>query len=236
MSPQGSNQYLIKLILNSKSRILSLFNIFMFGFPGQLLSAHVAGKIVMKSFLSGMPECKFGINDKIVMDTKGKVNTDEQVRAGKPVVVIDDCQFHQCVKLSKFETEHSISFIPPDGEFELMKWVALRSCCMLLFQIQSFLYLVCLVWLDIEPLRTFLFHFVWFHSYGKLGEREWRSRSFSNPISNHLYLDKRLSVKSQLHSIRQEFNSFAWRERPSTRLPKMLLSGSKSSKYTAFSI
>lgn len=86
------------------------------------MSAHVAGKVIMKSFLSGMPECKFGINDKIVMDNKGKgLNTEEQVRSGKPVVVIDDCQFHQCVKLSKFETEHSISFIPPDGEFELMK-------------------------------------------------------------------------------------------------------------------
>ena len=24
----------------------------------------------MKSYLSGMPECKFGINDKIVMDSK----------------------------------------------------------------------------------------------------------------------------------------------------------------------
>ena len=34
------------------------------------MSAHVAGKVVMKSYLSGMPECKFGINDKIVMDAK----------------------------------------------------------------------------------------------------------------------------------------------------------------------
>merc|ERR1712121_356217 len=39
---------------------------------GQVLSAHVAGKIQMKSYLSGMPECKFGINDKIAMDSKGK--------------------------------------------------------------------------------------------------------------------------------------------------------------------
>jgi AP-2 complex subunit mu-1 len=39
---------------------------------GQVLSAHVAGKIVMKSYLSGMPECKFGINDKIVVESKGK--------------------------------------------------------------------------------------------------------------------------------------------------------------------
>lgn len=90
------------------------------------MSAHVAGKVVMKSYLSGMPECKFGINDKIVMDAKGKgtlggSSDTEANRSGKPVVVIDDCQFHQCVKLSKFETEHSISFIPPDGEFELMR-------------------------------------------------------------------------------------------------------------------
>jgi AP-2 complex subunit mu-1 len=93
-----------------------------------VLSAHVAGKVVMKSYLSGMPECKFGINDKIVMDAKGKgglgstSDSDQTRSGGKPVVVIDDCQFHQCVKLSKFETEHSISFIPPDGEFELMRY------------------------------------------------------------------------------------------------------------------
>ena len=49
-----------------------------------------------------------------------------QCRAsGKTAIAIDDCQFHQCVKLSKFETEHSISFIPPDGEFELMRLVTL---------------------------------------------------------------------------------------------------------------
>ena len=96
---------------------------------GQVLSAHVAGKVVMKSYLSGMPECKFGINDKIIMEAKGKPSVDESAaRTGKTAIVIDDCQFHQCVKLSKFETEHSISFIPPDGEFELMRSV----CCLLL--------------------------------------------------------------------------------------------------------
>ncbi|XP_014662241.1 PREDICTED: AP-2 complex subunit mu isoform X3 [Priapulus caudatus] len=47
---------------------------------GQILSAHVAGKVVMKSYLSGMPECKFGINDKIVLDNKGKTTTDDPSR------------------------------------------------------------------------------------------------------------------------------------------------------------
>lgn len=87
-----------------------------------MLSAHVAGRIVMKSYLSGMPECKFGINDKITMDSKGRSASDDPARStGKTSIAIDDCQFHQCVKLSKFETEHSISFIPPDGEYDLMK-------------------------------------------------------------------------------------------------------------------
>ena len=48
-------------------------------------------------------------------------SSEEGQRAGKTSIAIDDCQFHQCVKLSKFETEHSISFVPPDGEFELMR-------------------------------------------------------------------------------------------------------------------
>lgn len=37
-----------------------------------MLSAHVSGRVVMKSYLSGMPECKFGMNDKIVIDKQGK--------------------------------------------------------------------------------------------------------------------------------------------------------------------
>ncbi|XP_053200698.1 AP-2 complex subunit mu [Panonychus citri] len=98
---------------------------------GQVLSAHVAGKVVMKAFLSGMPECKFGINDKLILESKGKTSSaldDPTTRGGnvgyptKSSIAIDDCQFHQCVKLSKFESEHSISFIPPDGEFELMRY------------------------------------------------------------------------------------------------------------------
>ena len=31
-------------------------------------------------------------------------------------------KFHQCVKLPKFDKERSITFIPPDGNFELMTY------------------------------------------------------------------------------------------------------------------
>lgn len=48
---------------------------------GQVLSAHVAGKVIMKSYLSGMPECKFGINDKLTMDSRAKAAADDPARA-----------------------------------------------------------------------------------------------------------------------------------------------------------
>ena len=37
-------------------------------------------------------------------------------------VELEDVKFHQCVRLSRFETDRTISFIPPDGEFELMSY------------------------------------------------------------------------------------------------------------------
>ena len=44
---------------------------------GQVLSAHVSGRVIMKSFLSGMPECKFGMNDKLLIDRQAKPSTPE---------------------------------------------------------------------------------------------------------------------------------------------------------------
>ncbi|KAK9727998.1 clathrin associated protein complex medium subunit [Basidiobolus ranarum] len=87
---------------------------------GTVLRADVAGQIIMRAYLSGTPECKFGLNDKILLEN------DVQSRGSAPrrtnSVAIDDYQFHQCVKLGKFNNDRSISFIPPDGEFELMRY------------------------------------------------------------------------------------------------------------------
>lgn len=37
-------------------------------------------------------------------------------------VSMEDVKFHQCVRLSRFESDRTISFIPPDGESELMSY------------------------------------------------------------------------------------------------------------------
>ena len=36
-------------------------------------------------------------------------------------IELDDVTFHQCVNLTRFNSEKTVSFVPPDGEFELMK-------------------------------------------------------------------------------------------------------------------
>ncbi|KAF8337881.1 Mu homology domain-containing protein [Cantharellus anzutake] len=83
---------------------------------GTVLRADVDGQILMRAYLSGEPECKFGLNDKIVLEKS------ERGSAGDNAVELDDCQFHQCVRLTQFDVDRTISFIPPDGEFELMRY------------------------------------------------------------------------------------------------------------------
>ncbi|GJN71146.1 hypothetical protein PLIIFM63780_006526 [Purpureocillium lilacinum] len=96
---------------------------------GAVLRADVTGQIVMRAYLSGTPECKFGLNDRLLLDNDGlqsypsgnKMGT-KATKAAAGSVTLEDCQFHQCVKLGKFDTDRIISFVPPDGEFELMRY------------------------------------------------------------------------------------------------------------------
>lgn len=84
---------------------------------GTVLRSDIVGVVKMKSFLSGMPELKLGLNDKVLMDANG--------RSGKRAVRsidMEDIRFHQCVRLSRFESDRTISFVPPDGDFDLMTY------------------------------------------------------------------------------------------------------------------
>ena len=104
---------------------------------GTILRADVNGHIVMRAYLTGTPECRFGLNDQLVIgqaadaDADGPTgNLDGQRRATRAAagsVTLEDCQFHQCVQLGKFDTDRTISFVPPDGEFELMRYRAVEN-------------------------------------------------------------------------------------------------------------
>lgn len=80
---------------------------------GQVLNSEILGDVKIKSHLSGMPDLRLGLND------KGIFNNEESNSKG---IEMEDIKFHQCVRLSKFENERIITFIPPDGEFTLMSY------------------------------------------------------------------------------------------------------------------
>ena len=74
---------------------------------GNVLRSEILGAVKMKCFLTGMPDVRLGLNDKILFENTGRTK-------GK-AVEMEDVKFHQCVRLSRFETDRTISFIPPDG-------------------------------------------------------------------------------------------------------------------------
>ena len=84
---------------------------------GTVLHSEINGAVKMKSFLSGMPELKLGLNDKLMFEATGRAN-----QAKGKAVELEDIKFHQCVRLARFENDRTISFIPPDGEFDLMTY------------------------------------------------------------------------------------------------------------------
>ena len=96
---------------------------------GTVLHSEINGAVKMRSFLSGMPELKLGLNDKLVFEATGRSgsgggassSSSSSTRAGKSVE-LEDIKFHQCVRLARFENDRTISFIPPDGEFDLMTY------------------------------------------------------------------------------------------------------------------
>ena len=81
---------------------------------GQVIKSEVIGRLCMRTYLSGMPEVKLGLNDKNQFEAEGTNSSN--------CVDLEDIKFHNCVRLARFENARAISFVPPDGEFDLMTY------------------------------------------------------------------------------------------------------------------
>ncbi len=68
---------------------------------GNIISSDVNGSIHCQCHLSGIPDLLLTFQDPSV---------------------IDDCAFHPCVRYQRFEQDDAVSFVPPDGNFILMKY------------------------------------------------------------------------------------------------------------------
>lgn len=61
---------------------------------GNVLRSEIVGAIKMRVYLSGMPELRLGLNDKVLFESTG--------RGKSKSVELEDVKFHQCVRLSRF--------------------------------------------------------------------------------------------------------------------------------------
>lgn len=100
---------------------------------GQIVKNEVMGSVKIRCYLSGMPELKLGLNDKILFDVRGRessaatggevsASSHSSSQSNAKSVELEHVKFHQCVKLARFEQDRTISFIPPDGDFELLSY------------------------------------------------------------------------------------------------------------------
>ena len=82
---------------------------------GTMIRSEIIGHINMKTELTGMPNLKLGLNDKVFFEVSGRTTKSRTIE-------MDHLQFHNCVDMNKFGTERTIEFCPPDGSFELMSY------------------------------------------------------------------------------------------------------------------
>ncbi|KAM6548248.1 hypothetical protein CsatB_019924 [Cannabis sativa] len=92
-----------------------------FSSSGYILTSEIDGTIQMKSYLTGNPEIRLALNDDLSIGRGGRSVYDYK-SFGSGVVILDDCNFHESVRLDSFEAEKTLSLVPPDGEFPVMNY------------------------------------------------------------------------------------------------------------------
>jgi AP-1 complex subunit mu len=85
---------------------------------GAIIQNEVEGQIDIISYLSGMPDLRLGLNDKVLLES----GTGPQTDFSRRLFDVQDIKFHQCVRVSQYVKDRSITFVPPDRRFNLMTY------------------------------------------------------------------------------------------------------------------
>ncbi|KAB5568760.1 hypothetical protein DKX38_002553 [Salix brachista] len=88
-----------------------------FSSSGYILTSEIDGTIQMKSYLSGNPEIKLALNEDLSIG-----RGDYRSSFGSGAVILDDCNFHESVRLDNFDLDRTLTLVPPDGEFPVMNY------------------------------------------------------------------------------------------------------------------
>ncbi|KAG4954845.1 hypothetical protein JHK87_040439 [Glycine soja] len=98
-----------------------------FSSSGYILTSEIDGTIQMKSYLSGNPEIRLALNDDLSIGRSqgpayGSFQAGYRSSSDSGTVILDDCNFHESVRLDSFDIDRTLSLVPPDGEFPVMNY------------------------------------------------------------------------------------------------------------------
>ncbi|KAJ9542924.1 hypothetical protein OSB04_029430 [Centaurea solstitialis] len=94
-----------------------------FSSSGYILTSEIDGTIQMKSYLSGNPEIKLALNEELnIGSSSGRSLYDYSGSTGSGAVILDDCNFHESVRLDSFDVDRTLTLVPHDGEFPVMNY------------------------------------------------------------------------------------------------------------------
>uniref|UniRef100_V9KXK0 AP-4 complex subunit mu-1-like protein n=1 Tax=Callorhinchus milii TaxID=7868 RepID=V9KXK0_CALMI len=85
------------------------------GSNGSLLKADVQGEVRMKCFLPNCTDIRIGLNEEFSI---GKAELRGYGVAGR----VDDCSFHESVKLDEFDSHRILRVVPMQGELTIMQY------------------------------------------------------------------------------------------------------------------
>ncbi|KAJ1375810.1 Mu-like proteiny domain, partial [Sesbania bispinosa] len=93
-----------------------------FSSSGYILTSEIDGTIQMKSYLTGNPEIRLALNEDLSIGRSQGPVYGYRSSSGSGAVILDDCNFHESVRLDNFDMDKTLSLIPPDGEFPVMNY------------------------------------------------------------------------------------------------------------------
>ncbi|KAK4751814.1 hypothetical protein SAY87_020612 [Trapa incisa] len=82
-----------------------------FSSSGYILTSEIDGTIQMKSYLTGSPEIRIALNEELNIGRGGRSIYDYRSSTGSGAVILDDCNFHESVRLDSFDIDRTLSLV-----------------------------------------------------------------------------------------------------------------------------
>jgi len=95
-------------------------------FDGQanIMRAEITGSIIMKSYLTGNPIIRIGLNEDLIIGSRSAGTTGS---VSSNAIRIDSCNFNELCQMNEFDHTRILTIKPPNGEFTLLSYRVIEA-------------------------------------------------------------------------------------------------------------